>query len=93
MATETNPEEYNGWTNRETWAAMLWINNDQYMQTQARLLAKADSYGDAVRDWIEDLAQDVIDGNASRDTRMMLCETGSLWRVNWREINDALVEE
>lgn len=25
-------QEYNGWTNRETWATALWINNDQGLQ-------------------------------------------------------------
>lgn len=27
--------EYNGWTNRETWATALHINNDQWLQEQA----------------------------------------------------------
>jgi len=24
-------EQFNGWSNRETWATALWIDNDQYM--------------------------------------------------------------
>lgn len=28
-------QEYNGWTNRETWATALHINNDQYLQETA----------------------------------------------------------
>jgi hypothetical protein len=28
-------EEYNGWTNRETWGLALHIDNDQGLQEQA----------------------------------------------------------
>jgi hypothetical protein len=28
-------DTYNGWTNRETWAFMLWINNDEGLQDMA----------------------------------------------------------
>jgi hypothetical protein len=31
---------YNGWTNRETWATALHINNDQWLQEQAEDYAK-----------------------------------------------------
>ena len=33
-------QEYNGWTNRETWATMLHIDNDQWLQETAMDYAK-----------------------------------------------------
>ena len=33
-------EEYNGWTNRETWATMLHIDNDQGLYEMAREYAR-----------------------------------------------------
>jgi hypothetical protein len=35
----TNDMEYNGWTNRETWALNLWLSNDQglYETTRERV--------------------------------------------------------
>lgn len=34
-----NPDEYNGWRNRETWAANLWISNTERMYDHARSAA------------------------------------------------------
>jgi hypothetical protein len=36
----TKIETYNGWTNRETWATALHLNNDQWLQEQALDYAK-----------------------------------------------------
>jgi hypothetical protein len=38
-----NTEKFNGWSNRETWAAMLHINNDEYLQDTALDYARATS--------------------------------------------------
>lgn len=117
-------ETYNGWTNRETWALMLHINNDEGLSESARenvarerldahryaerthpewsgterdayiRSAAADAlkywadvlfirsgytgeYGDAWPDGLADAAADI----------------GSLWRVNWAECVDALINE
>jgi hypothetical protein len=41
MSRETEKAAgYNGWTNYETWAVALWINNEQGMQDHARALAQ-----------------------------------------------------
>ena len=36
----TNPDEHNGWTNRETWAVALHIDNDQGFHLQQREMCK-----------------------------------------------------
>ena len=33
-------EKYNGWTNYETWAVGLWIDNDEFTQRRAQELGK-----------------------------------------------------
>ncbi len=51
-------QEYNGWSNRETWAVNLWISNERGSYEQVKALAdehhesRAD-LADAIKDWIE----------------------------------------
>src|SRR5690348_15456796 len=47
--TYDDPERYNGWTNRETWAVALHINNDQGWQESIR---------ETVRNTVEGIQQD-----------------------------------
>lgn len=93
--------EYNGWTNRETWAANLWIDNDQALYELAQDYAKQEleghdtgeeinpyHLGETIRSWFEDdlLTLENIAGNQALFN--MLTDIGSLYRVNWREIAD-----
>ena len=39
-AAGQNTARYQGWTNRETWCAALWINNDQQTQNHWLEIAK-----------------------------------------------------
>lgn len=35
----TSPSDYHGWTNRATWSANLWLNNDeQYYKEAAKMV-------------------------------------------------------
>ena len=101
MTTEekVNPEEYNGWTNRETWATALHIDNDfgTYTMRNEWIEEIRSEETDAVRqvsdlahqleNWLDVVAQNLTDGQpVARELRMMLDEIGSRWRVNYREI-------
>lgn len=89
-------EKYNGWTNRETWAAYLYIANDEGMYAEGRDLAKADDHNDGccLENWFQCLVEDSVEGGPEFvQMRKMLFDIGSLWRVNWREIQEALTEE
>ena len=98
-------EKYNGWSNRETWALMLHINNDQGLYEEFRELAR--EYGkesprpavqDAVRQRVENLLdpdefREQYDADQTPEVARMAYEVGSVWRVNWSEVVDALTEE
>ncbi|RJQ53387.1 MAG: hypothetical protein C4521_07590 [Actinobacteria bacterium] len=85
-------ETYNGWTNRETWALHLWITNDEGLYHDARDHLRHAHGGDlaeALKTWTEEL----FDQEATQELRSMRDDVGSLWRVNWKEVADALLEE
>jgi len=71
-------EEYNGWTNRETWATALHIDNDQSLQEEASEKISAS--------FLEDMDNEKEDGWQDKGIQSMLKDIGSLYRVNFREI-------
>ena len=92
-------EEYNGWSNRETWATALHINNDQALYEMAQDYTRLEieghdkeetinAYylGQTFSNWIVDdlLTLENIAGN--QGLWLMLTDIGSLYRVNWEEI-------
>jgi hypothetical protein len=112
--TRETIETYNGWTNRETWAVSLHLNNDEglYYDT-ARILEEAfledldrdtregwisgvSSAVESLSEWVEEiLSFDYWEENGGmpRGIQLMKEDVGSLWRVNWREIVEAELEE
>jgi hypothetical protein len=96
-------EEYNGWSNRETWAAKLHLDNDQALNDyaweyarqweEAREEKSVYELGETLKNWVEEdlLTLENIAGN--RDLWLMLTDIGSLYRVNWQEIAQTYAEE
>ena len=99
-------QEYEGWTNRETWATMLHIDNDEGLSELALYYARQEldglddgeevnvyHFSETIKSWIEDellTFENIAQGN--HGLWLMLTDIGSLYRVNWREIAESLLE-
>ena len=99
-------EEYNGWTNRETWATKLHLDNDEWLNECAYEYAreeiaaeKATPYnlGETLKNWVEDellTFEKITQANSDGHWLwLMLTDIGSLYRVNWQEIAQAYLDE
>lgn len=102
MAEET----YNGWANRETWALMLHINNDQglhesyreHVQDATNVGREAWEIEDSLRDSITEMLDPVRHADEFGEPMpealsMMAREVGSLWRIDWPAVRAALIED
>jgi hypothetical protein len=98
-------DNFQGWTNRETWAANIWIENEQGLMevvagyTRQELEGhdegeEINSYhlGEAIRDYIENEVLSYSEVKGSEQVFTMLTDIGSLYRVNWREIAEYYLE-
>lgn len=89
-------DTYQGWTNRETWALMLHINNDEGLYYAAReVLSEGGEEG--LREHVTvlldpDEFREGTGESQPREIARMAHEVGSLWRVNWSEVYEALTE-
>ena len=101
--------DYNGWTNRETWAVMLHLDNHRGLYHEYHELFKdcLDKYeakqlvwkfSDHLREWVEDMLSPrfwriELDGQMPEWAESMMTDVGSLWRVNWDEIARSITED
>jgi len=92
-------QEYNGWTNRETWATNLWIDNDRGLYERVQEITEEAM--DSVRelaDNIQGLFEELFDmenifGDYGKELIIMSQDIGSLYRVNWHEIAESKLLE
>jgi len=95
-------EKYQGWTNHETWALNLWLTNEEgiYHYIQGAIKEAPNKYEaeerlkNIVEDWHDDCFEDEKGySSCTKEMKMMFREVGSLWRVNYKEIVEAFLEE
>lgn len=103
--TNAVEEQYNGWTNQETWALALHLGNDQSLDAEVRELVEGKGTFvaiDALKDWVETMVEEVLFPNDGDDrlsaqgaqlVRSLVCDVGSFWRVNWVEVVKSFQEE
>lgn len=86
--------------NRETWAASLHLNNDEWLYETARqavrqAVRQGNNTGEALESFYEELLDDARDGHygtpAPEIITRMEREVGSAWRVDWQHVADSLM--
>ena len=102
--TMVNPDEYNGWTNRETWACALHLSNDEGLYREAvRIVGEAKTSGmafqpaESLKSWVTEMVEEVLFPDAgeapSQLIRSMVHDVGSFWRVDWEAVSQSFMEE
>jgi len=87
--------EYEGWTNKPTWAVKLWIDNDEasysYWNSKAQSMLR---YKDSAVYKLELCLEKFHEGGYFSKNGMYTDLLGwALAYVNWREIAEALIED
>ena len=95
-------DDYNGWSNRETWAASLHMSNEYEWYKKAQALG--DDYREVRPEshdgrpyWLANRLQDCFhawldDADLAFEKEVMvLRDVGSLWRIDWVEMAESWI--
>jgi len=89
-------EEYNGWTNYETWALNLHLTNDRDTYDYWTAYMKNHEMHEVIDELKESLEHDqelLYEGESiSKEAKDMLHDIGSIWRINFYEVASAFKE-
>jgi hypothetical protein len=91
----SNLDNYQGYTNVETWGFCAIVSNTEWLLLTAREVMKnAEIPSLALKEWFESLAESFWEGlKTHKDVIMMIREVGTAERVNWREAAESLTPE
>jgi len=93
---------YNGWSNHQTWAFKLHIDNNEgdYLMWNDKVSSiKKNSKTplidvvDELKDWWDEIFEAVIDGESTDEGKMMVRDIGNGNEINFYEVAEALIEE
>ena len=78
-------ETYHGWSNRETWLASLWLNNDEGSYA---LLRETTRSGDVFEqaEFLEELLREQLNDEASEPNMWCDLLNTAFSRINWLEV-------
>lgn len=85
---DTAIQTYNGWSNRETWLASLWLNNEEGLYSQLRAAKIREEHEALQAEWLAERVYEQLDWYLED-------EKASLWvdmlrtsfnRVDWCEV-------
>ena len=99
MANET----YNGWTNRETWAVNVWVDElgltearDEMVRQFSEDTTSAEIENET-REWFEaqlDSMHELSEASDDYDNLIRaLSDIGSLWRVDWLQLGQMWLDD
>lgn len=87
-------EEYNGWTNYETWNVNLHLDNEGYydfLREEAASYEEAYEFGDYIKSFVEDeLLYKTLESLKGMAGDLL---KASLRMVNWREIAEQYIDK
>lgn len=86
-------QEYNGWTNYETWLVAVWLDNEEYSASVLHEIANNGKRRDYRKEELKSFVEDMVganDGPASLKQDLLYA---ALCVVNWYEILDNHTEQ
>ena len=78
-------DTYNGWVNRETWCMYSWLTSDEGLYRSAIEYIESDIRLESLLEALEDFEPILY--------RQIKDDVGSIYRVDWYDVEEAFKEE